>query len=257
MEDHQGKPRTAKELKHVWIGADRREASAFHVACHSLGESARRVSVHVHSIDRAELAERGLYRRPTNFAGGVLWDVISDSPMATDHAVARFMVPYLARRRGARWVLFTDGDVLFRDDIAKLFELADKRYAVMCVKHAYELTENQKMDGQPQVPYPRKNWSSVMLFNTEHPANEKLTVHMVNTLPGRDLHRFCWLEDDQIGALPARWNHLIGVHPHDPDAAIAHFTNGVPDMPGYEACPFADEWRASLAAARERFKTYT
>jgi hypothetical protein len=102
------------------------------------------------------------------------------------------------------------------------------------------------MDGQIQTAYARKNWSSVCVFNCDHPANRALTVDLVNTLPGRDLHRFCWLADNEIGALDPKWNWLAGHSDAAIDPAIVHFTDGVPSMPGYEDAPFADEWFAHL-----------
>jgi hypothetical protein len=86
-----------------------------------------------------------------------------------------------------------------------------------------------------------------MLFNCDHPSNAKLTVEMVNTLPGRDLHRFCWLEDDEIGELPIEWNWLAGHCSSDINPSIVHHTDGTPAMFGYEDAPYADEWRAELA----------
>src|SRR5262249_28955355 len=93
--------------------------------------------------------------------------------------------------------------------------------------------------------------SSVMAFNCEHEANKRLTLDMVNTLPGRDLHRFCWLEDEQIGELHPEWNFLVGYTSlaRVPFPKIVHFTEGVPDMPGYEEVPFAQEWRDTLQIA--------
>src|SRR5690606_28435707 len=115
--------------------------------------------------------------------------------------------PWLAENQ---WALFCDFvDMMFLADPSELFSLADDRYAVMVVKHNHVPTEKKKMDNQAQTVYQRKNWSSVILWNIAHPANARLTIDMVNTLPGRDLHRFCWLEDDEIGELPAAWNHLV------------------------------------------------
>jgi len=104
-----------------------------------------------------------------------------------------------------------------------------------------------KMDGQAQTKYARKNWSSMMLFNCDHPANKALTHELVNSVPGRDLHRFCWLTDDLIGALPPRCNVPIGEEVNV-DPAIAHFTLGTPDLPGYAHAPYADEWHATARA---------
>jgi len=100
-----------------------------------------------------------------------------------------------------------------------------------------------KMDNQIQTRYARKNWSSVMMFNLDHPGNRRLNPHLVNSLPGRDLHRMCWLDDDEIGALGPEWNFLVGHTDPSVDPKIVHFTDGTPCMPGYENVPFADEWR--------------
>jgi hypothetical protein len=138
---------------------------------------------------------------------------------------------------------------MLRRNVSHLFELADDRYAVMCVQHDHRPQATSKMDGQIQTSYARKNWSSVMLFNVEHPGNARLTVEMINRLPGRDLHRFCWLRDDEIGALPPEWNFLAGNGQAMANPALVHFTNGLPDVPGCEAQPFADDWRALVPHA--------
>jgi len=235
---------------HVYIGWDVREMRAWNVAQLTLRQRALDPqNVLVHRIAMPQLRACGLYTRPTQEKpGGGYLDRLSaredyDGSLATGHAIARFLVPYLAGYAGS--VLFVDGDVLFRDDVARLFALGDPQYAVQVVQHHHAPTHTEKMDGQTQTRYLRKNWSSVMLFHCGHPANRALTVDLVNTVPGRDLHRFCWLEDGLIGALPARWNVLVDVEPYDVDAAMVHFTEGVPDMPGYEHVAYADEWYAA------------
>jgi lipopolysaccharide biosynthesis glycosyltransferase len=174
---------------------------------------------------------------------GQLFDELSGAPMSTDHAIARFFIPYLRAYQG--WALFVDGDILVRADIRDLFAWADDQYAVQVVQHPPLLEEATKKGGQIQQAYPRKNWSSVLLFNCGHPANQLLTLEAVNGWPGRDLHAFSWLKDREIGPLPARWNYLVGVNPPQTDPAIVHFTLGTPDTKGHEADPFADEWYAA------------
>jgi hypothetical protein len=171
---------------------------------------------------------------------GQYYDEISDAPMSTDHAIARFFVPYLCGYKG--WALFTDGDVLFRDDVRHVFAMADSRYAVKVVKHPPLLVEGQKKDGHIQQAYPRKNWSSVVLWNCGHQANRALTLEVVNSWPGRDLHAFQWLEQYEIGDLPSRWNYLEGVSFHQSMPALVHYTLGTPDVPGHEHAAFAEEW---------------
>jgi len=230
----------------VWIGWDPRERAAYGVALSSLQRHLTEF-IPVHALAMADLIKRGLYTRPTENRDGLMWDVISDAPMSTEHACGRFLTPHLAKEG---WALFMDGDVLVRDDLSKLFDALDPKHAVYCVKHDYEPSEVRKMDNQVQQAYARKNWSSVMAFNVSHPANNELTIDLINTIPGRDLHRFCWLEDKEIGSLHPRWNHLVGVSPETDDVAVAHFTLGLPDMPGWADQSFADEWRAEHQLVR-------
>jgi hypothetical protein len=234
------------QKRSIWIGWDPREADAWWVAQHSL---LRHLSepIPVHKLSLTDLQDRGLYTRPTSRRNGRLIDELSiredyDGSISTEHANARFFVPLIA---GGGWALFCDGDVLFRADVAQVFRGLDERKAVYCVKHWFEPTETEKMDGQLQTRYPRKNWSSFVIWNCDHPKNEQLR-NIVNYYPGRDLHAFCWLEPDDIGALPRKWNHLVGWSDPQIDPAMVHFTSGTPDMPGYSNCDYADEWRAEL-----------
>lgn len=231
----------------VYIGWDPSEMRAHNVAVSSLhGHAKVRHDVRRLSLD--ELNAKGLYTRPTQTATkGQLWDVISDAPMSTGHAIARFFVPLLCEYKG--FALFCDGDVLFRDDVGKLMEYADPQYAVMVVQHPPMPEAAIKKDGHIQTQYARKNWSSVMLFNNEHPANQALWMTVLNQWPGRDLHAFKWLNDDQIGALPARFNYLVNVSEPVSDPAICHFTLGTPDVPGHEQDPYAEEWRIAAKYA--------
>lgn len=226
----------------VFIGFDSRFRLAYDVAVDSLRANTKLRSLKVFPIVLSRLKAAGLYYRPMRQIDGHMYDDISAAPMSTEFAISRFLVPFLSNYKG--WSIFCDSDFLFRADIKKVFDMADSRYAVMCVKHQYEPPEKMKMDGQLQQLYARKNWSSFMLFNNKHPANRFLNVENINQLPGRDLHRFCWLQDQHIGDLPQSWNWLEGHS--DPEIAVdaVHYTRGTPDLPGYENAPFADEWRS-------------
>jgi lipopolysaccharide biosynthesis glycosyltransferase len=200
----------------------------------------------IHALVLDQLKAEELYRRPMEKIAGRLIDVLSRRPdyqgyMSTEFALSRFLVPYLAQDG---WALFMDCDMLVRKDIGKVFELCDDSKAVMCVKHDYMPSHREKMDGQVQTPYGRKNWSSFMLFNCDHPSNANLGLDLINSVPGRDLHAFCWLKDDEIGELPPEWNFLIGEQEEQKDPAIAHFTLGTPDLARYAKQPFAEEWRS-------------
>lgn len=221
---------------------------AYNVADQSLRE--KTLSVEVRRVARMELSHRRLYHRPHEVREGRLWDVISQAPMSTDHAIARFFVPWLCDYQG--WALFTDGDVLFRQDVNDLFALADPQYAVMVVKHQQEGLEGFKKDKAIQLPYPRKNWSSVVLWNCGHEAHRHLTLDILNAWPGRDLHAFKWLQDEVIGELPTSWNYLVNAMPCPDVVSLAHFTLGTPNIPGHGQCPFSDEWFATAKRAGYR-----
>jgi lipopolysaccharide biosynthesis glycosyltransferase len=221
----------------VYIGYDSSEPEAYDVAEASLrGRSS--IPVEVTRLDLVRLAEMGLLRRPRDTRGG-RYDILSNAPASTDFAISRFLVPLLAQ---SGWALFVDSDVAFLGDIAELLTLADPRYAVMCVQHAYTPGTAQKMDGQVQTAYARKNWSSVMLFNCDHPANRRLSLVDVQERRGFDLHQFYWLNDAEIGALPAEWNWLVGEQERPANPKIAHFTLGGPFTRGWRGGDFDSLW---------------
>lgn len=137
---------------------------------------------------------------------------------------SRFLVPHIARYRG--WHLFCDSDFIFLDDPAELFEYKDDDKAVMVVKHEPYDAIDIKMDGKRNVNYPRKNWSSLILWNADHPANFELIPGFVNTVDPSYLHQFKWLDDELIGELPPQWNVLVDHH-DEFHASALHFTNGI------------------------------
>lgn len=257
-------------MNQIWIGFDPRPAEVMAFAV--TRESVRRQTygrIPIRGLVLSELKAAGLYTRPTEIRPSaadrpILWDVISDAPMSTEFAISRFLVPYLARQTAsakfvgldnvkrerqlpAGWALFMDGDMLVRANLAQLGDKLDRTKAVYCVKHNHRPAGDQKMDGQIQTAYARKNWSSFVAFNCEHHSNSVLTPAFVNSMTGRDLHRFCWLEDEEIGELGPEWNWLVGHSDPDVMPKVVHFTDGVPSMLGYEDVPFAEEWRTTLA----------
>lgn len=220
----------------VYIGHDPREQAAYDTAVRSLA----RVSPGVEPtpLQAERLAASGLLRRAVDHRGG-MYDLPSNAPCATEFAVSRFLVPHLAQ---TGWALFTDCDVVFLQDVDRLLDIADPNKAVMVVQHSPLEDEGTKMDGAIQLRYPRKNWSSVVLWNCDHPANQRLSLQDVNERPGRDLHRFYWLADSEIGALPAEWNWLVGVQRKPELPAIAHFTLGGPWFPNWGGAEHDNLW---------------
>jgi len=234
-------------LRSVWIGWDSREADAYAVAHYTTRQRYSDPLPRIGAVGPLyELRKSGLYTRPTEKRDGRLWDVISDAPMSTEFAIARFLTPACA---GAGLALFMDADVLVRADLAELFASVDATKAVSVVKHDHRPLNATKMDGQVQTSYRRKNWSSVMVFNCEHPKVEALTVERVNAMTGRELHQFAWLDDDDIGELHPKWNWLVGHSDPAIEPGVVHFTDGYPQMAGYENVAYADEWRAALEMA--------
>ncbi len=214
----------------VFIGYDPREAIAFSVLAHSIHARASE-PVAIAPLMLAQL--KGVLTRERH-------------PLqSTDFSFSRFLTPHLSAYTG--WSLFMDCDMLMLDDIARLWALRDERYAVMVVKHDHVPREATKFLGEPQTKYEKKNWSSVMLFNNAR--CRALTPDYVNAASGLELHQFKWLNDDVlIGALPERWNHLVGYNAPRADAALVHYTLGGPYFADYAQCEYADPWRSERDA---------
>lgn len=209
----------------VYIGFDGSQAAAYDVAVRSL-VSRSSIPLAVTPLCASRLATCGLLRRPTDLRNDCIYDIHSNAPCSTEFAISRFLVPHLAQ---TGFAVFMDCDVVVLADVAELFALADPSFALQVVKHDHVGVGN-KMDGIAQTNYPRKNQSSVMIFNCDHPANERLSLQDVNERPGRDLHRFYWLNESEIGALPSEWNWLVGVQQKPAIPKLAHFTLGVPTV---------------------------
>ena len=221
----------------VYIGWDSREDIAYQVARRSLINNAS-IPVEVIPLKLAELVEQGLYTR----------DI--DPLASTEFTYSRFLVPHLAGYKG--WAVFVDCDFLFFGDVAELAQYQDPSKAVMCVHHDYTPKETTKMDGVPQSAYPRKNWSSFMLFNCDHPSAQSLTPEIVNRETGAYLHRMQWAKDEEIGSLPTGWNWLEGWYdkPAQGYPQAVHHTRGGPWFAEWQNVDYAAEWIAEAEACK-------
>lgn len=219
----------------LYIGYDPRESVAFYTLAHSIFARSS-IPLSIAPLMRRHLGH--LYSRPRG------------PTESTEFSLTRFLVPALAGYRG--WSIYMDCDMLCRADIAELAALAERaaHKAVLVCQHDYVPKTERKFLDQVQTKYPRKNWSSLMLFNNER--CKTLTADYVNSASGLDLHRFRWVDDGQIGALPLEWNWLVSEYPHRADAKIVHFTRGGPYFDDYADCDYADEWRAECEAMRNR-----
>jgi len=219
----------------IFVGWDSREDIAYQVCKFSLMRRAS-VPVSVIPIRQQELRDKGLYTRD------------ADPLASTEFTYTRFLVPDFAGYRG--WALFCDCDFLWLADIRDLIALTDDCYAVMCVHHDHRPPESWKMDHRAQSNYPRKNWSSMVLYNCGHAANAALTPEIVNRETGAFLHRFQWLDDALIGALPETWNWLEGwsEKPAQGHPNVVHLTRGGPWFAEWQDVDYGDLWRAEQAA---------
>lgn len=220
----------------VYIGHDPREQAAVDVALRTLLKVS---GIEAELLDADRLRDAGLLSRITDHRGAQHYDLISNAPKSTAFAASRFLVPLLCQ---GGFALFADCDVVFLRDPREMLREVDPDKAVYVVKHDYTPAAGGKMVDQVQTAYPRKNWSSVMLFAADHPANRRLSLHDVNMRPGRDLHRFYWLADDEIGALDPAWNWLVDEQPRPANLGVAHLTRGGPWLPGWQGGSFDGEW---------------
>jgi lipopolysaccharide biosynthesis glycosyltransferase len=215
---------TTPEPIRIFIGFDQREAAAYHVCVQSLIEhSSQPLEIHPLALNnmRRFYAERHM-----------------DGSNAFIYT--RFLVPYLCGWSG--YAIFLDGDMLIRSDIAELWDMRRGDRGVHVVKHYYTTKHPIKYLGNKNEDYPRKNWSSVILWNCGYFPNRCLTPAYIKEHDGSHLHRFEWLKDEHIESLPPRWNHLVSEYPVNPNADLLHYTIGTPCFPGYEKQEGGVEW---------------
>lgn len=228
----------------VYIGWDSRETIAADVCEMSIHENSSE-AVSTTMLKQFQLRESEIYTRPPDTQG------------STEFTFTRFLVPYLNHYQG--WAVFCDCDFLWLGDIQELLTKADDRYAVMVVKHDYRPQNSVKMDGKAQTYYPRKNWSSMILWNCGHPANRALTPEVINSQSGAYLHRFQWLDDSLIGTLEPQWNWLVNWYhePWDGHPKAIHYTEGGPWFDTYRDCDYSEPWKEYARRIRETYVNHT
>lgn len=214
----------------IYIGWDSRETIAYDVCEFSLRQNASQ-KISIVPLKQSELRQNGIYSRP------------SDELASTEFSLTRFLVPALNQYQG--WAVFCDCDFLWLDDVVKLFEQTDPRYACMVVKHDYAPVHSKKMDGKPQHLYPRKNWSSLILWNCAHRANSLITPMFVNNADPSTLHRFSWLSSEEIGSLDVSWNWLVNWYqePQHGSPSAIHYTQGGPYFREYFETGYHEVWK--------------
>lgn len=214
----------------IFIGYDPREAIAYHTCVNSIiRNSSQPVAI-------------------VPVALNLFQDYSETHTDGSNHFIyTRFLVPYLMQHEG--WAIFIDGDMIVRGDISELWNLRELDKDVMVVKHDYKTRRTEKYLGAKNEDYPRKNWSSVILWNCNSHPNRRLTPEFVQRATGAELHRFSWLEDRRIGELPKEWNWLPDEYGSNPDAKLLHYTLGTPCFHEFADTPQGEEWH------RERMLT--
>jgi len=207
----------------IFVGYDSNETTAYHVCTNSIIRQCSRPI----SITPLALGTLNNYN-----------EVHTDG--SSEFAYTRFLVPVLMNYTG--WAIFIDGDMILNDDIVNLWKLKDNDKAVMVVQHNYKTCSEVKYLNFANKNYPRKNWSSVVLWNCAHPANRVLTTEFVQNSAGSVLHRFTWLDDALIGELPATWNWLADEYGTNPDAKLIHYTLGTPCFDKFKNTPMSEYW---------------
>lgn len=216
----------------IFIGVDYVEQVAYHVLAQSIIHYASR-PVMITPIITNCIPE---YARP------------HDDRQSNSFSFSRFLVPHWCDYDDDL-AIFMDCDMMFRADPYDLIDLI--RYmeddrgekAVWCVQHDYTPISARKYLGAVQHQYPRKNWSSMMVFRPSRCG--ALTPVSVNHGDPAWLHRMHWVEDSEIGSLPLEWNHLVDEYAPNPRAKIVHWTLYGPYFkPDVE---FSDEWLAMKA----------
>jgi lipopolysaccharide biosynthesis glycosyltransferase len=216
----------------VYVGYDSKLDDVYNVCRFSILRNSN--NVNVIPIKQNLLREQKIYNREM------------DSEGTTEFTLTRFLGPLMNNYTG--WSLFCDCDFLWTVNINEVFELRDDKYSVMVVKHDYQPKNNIKMQGQRQHIYPKKNWSSLMLFNNS--KCKILTSELIDTAKTSYLHQFEWVEENNIGSLPTEYNFLVGYNSGSFKAL--HYTDGGPWYKQYENCDYSELWKKEYELYRQR-----
>ena len=212
-----------KNIIPVFIGYDPREAIAFHVCANSIIRNASR------PVTIVPLA-LNLFKDYTE----------THTDGSNQFIYSRFLVPHLMQYTGH--AIFIDGDMIVRGNIAELWDLRNVNTDVQVVKHDYQTRMSEKYLGSKNENYPRKNWSSVMIWNCNSFPNRGLTPKFIEKATGAELHRFSWIDDARIGELPPEWNWLPDEYGPNLNAKLLHYTLGTPCFHDFADSPQSNEW---------------
>jgi len=235
------------KLPTIYIGYDPKEESYVHVLKKSIEDNTN-MTYNIVPLVQKELRRSGLYYRTGEMTDYGRVDCFDGKPFSTEFSFTRFLVPFLNQFSGL--ALFMDCDMFVRSDISEIFDTygQQKNFPISCIHHDHAPIAEQKMDGQIQTIYRRKNWSSFVLWNCDHPALKHFTVADVNTKSGSWLHAFEFIDYDPIGEIHPEWNWLDSHSPAEIEAKCVHFTTGGPVYPDWKGMreidnQYAEEWK--------------
>ena len=202
----------------IFIGHDNNHSHASSKCARSI----RRYNKNI-EIKFVDIKELPMYNRA--------WD-----KQTTEFTYSRFLVPHLMNYEGV--AIFCDDDFIWDCDPIEVLYSLDVRKAVSVVQHNFNKDlSGTKLDNQKNVMYPKKNWSSLMLFNCAHPDCANLTPEIVNTKSGQWLHQFYWT--DKVGKIPHTYNWCEGCCDYCSEATetiheakVTHYTRGGPWLEG-------------------------
>ena len=146
----------------IFVGFDQREAVAYHTFVQSI-------------IDNSSMPVR-FFPLNTKLLSNYE-EVHKDG--SNDFIYSRFLVPHLMNYKG--WAIYADGDMVCLEDIKKLWDQRDKKFAVQVVKHNYKTKIKKKYF--PNIS-PEAYWTSKRNF-----LNRKM-VWTVNFMTGHNYSRF-------------------------------------------------------------------
>ena len=215
------------EIVDIVVGFDQRESVAYHTFAQSVIENST-IPVRFLPLSMSFLSN---YK-----------EVHKDG--SNDFIYSRFLVPYMMNFKG--WAIYADGDMVCLEDIKKLWNLRDNKYAVQVVKHDYKTKITEKYWGNKNEDYPRKNWSSLILWNCEHVSHKVLTPDFIQNQSGAFLHRFSWIKDEEIGSLDKEWNWLAMEYEEKESIKLIHYTIGTPCFKEYEKTSLSSYWKKSF-----------
>jgi lipopolysaccharide biosynthesis glycosyltransferase len=226
---------TMMDFIRLVVGFDQREAIAYHVFVQSvIQKSSNPISFYPLSSNSLSFYN----------------EIHTDRSNAFTYS--RFLTPYLMNYQG--WAIYLDGDMVCQEDISLLWSLRDSSKAVQVVKHDYKTKSNKKYLNNINIDYPKKNWSSVIIWNCAHPKNKLLTPELISSSDGKFLHRFMWLDEEDIGELPVEWNWLAIEYPPNPNAKLIHYTLGTPCFSEYSQTEMSDVWNSTFESTMTGYK---